>query len=177
MRNTKGQAALEFLTTYGWAFMVILVMIGALSYFGVINPYKLLPDKCIFGTGIGCGDFVAYVDEDAGAGGSQSVIRAQLTNGFGYAITVNSVTLECEGFGSGGTACSCVAASKECGLTDPDATWKADSQREFIYDLESEGLELIESDRPKLVIIIDYKKGGSAYNKKVEGVISVKPYK
>lgn len=36
----KGQAALEFLTTYGWAFLVILVMIGALTYFGVLAPAK-----------------------------------------------------------------------------------------------------------------------------------------
>jgi len=34
--NKKGQAALEFLMTYGWAFLVILVMIGALAYFGFI---------------------------------------------------------------------------------------------------------------------------------------------
>ena len=36
----KAQAALEFLTTYGWAFIVILIMIGALAYFGVLNPSR-----------------------------------------------------------------------------------------------------------------------------------------
>ena len=39
MGQKKGEsAALEFLTTYGWAFLVILVMIGALAYFGILNP-------------------------------------------------------------------------------------------------------------------------------------------
>lgn len=42
----KGQAALEFLTTYGWAFLVILVMIGGLSYFGVLDVGKFIPDSC-----------------------------------------------------------------------------------------------------------------------------------
>jgi hypothetical protein len=50
----KGQAALEFLTTYGWAFLVILVMIGALAYFGVLNPKSFLPSRCSFGPEIDC---------------------------------------------------------------------------------------------------------------------------
>ena len=45
----KSQAALEFLTTYGWAFLIILIMIGALSYFGILSPSKLLPNRCNFG--------------------------------------------------------------------------------------------------------------------------------
>ncbi|MCF7871766.1 hypothetical protein K9L97_01920 [Candidatus Woesearchaeota archaeon] len=52
----KGQAALEFLTTYGWAFMVILVMIGALAYFGVLNPQNLIPDQCAITSGFSCRD-------------------------------------------------------------------------------------------------------------------------
>jgi hypothetical protein len=50
----RGQAALEFLTTYGWAFLVILVMIGALAYFGVLSPKNLLPPRCIFSPEIDC---------------------------------------------------------------------------------------------------------------------------
>ena len=53
----KGQAALEFLTTYGWAFIVILIMIGALAYFGVLNPGKALPSKCLVEAGFACKDF------------------------------------------------------------------------------------------------------------------------
>ena len=58
----KGQAALEFLTTYGWAFLVILIMIGALVYFGVLNPSKVLPDKCILETGFNCRDHMITVN-------------------------------------------------------------------------------------------------------------------
>jgi hypothetical protein len=50
----KAQAALEFLTTYGWAFLVILIMIGALAYFGVLNPGGLLPARCTFSPEITC---------------------------------------------------------------------------------------------------------------------------
>src|SRR5512141_704268 len=54
----RGQAALEFLTTYGWALLVILVMIGALVYFGVLNPTKVLPNRCEAEAGFSCQEFV-----------------------------------------------------------------------------------------------------------------------
>ena len=50
----KGQAALEFLTTYGWAFLVILVMIGALAYFGVLDPSNFVADRCVMGSPLSC---------------------------------------------------------------------------------------------------------------------------
>ncbi|MBI3036442.1 hypothetical protein HYY73_01620 [Candidatus Woesearchaeota archaeon] len=46
LKSMKGQAAMEFLMTYGWAILVVLVVIGALSYFGVLSPSTLLPEKC-----------------------------------------------------------------------------------------------------------------------------------
>ncbi|MBU0471382.1 MAG: hypothetical protein KKF89_06085 [Nanoarchaeota archaeon] len=56
--HKKGQAALEFLTTYGWAFLIILVMIGALAYFGVLNPTRFVPDTCTFSGAFMCEDSV-----------------------------------------------------------------------------------------------------------------------
>lgn len=47
MRKTRnGQAALEFIATYGWAILVVLVMTGAFAYFGILNPSKLMPSRC-----------------------------------------------------------------------------------------------------------------------------------
>ena len=42
----RAQAAMEFLTTYGWALLVAIVVIGALAYFGVLSPGKFVPDSC-----------------------------------------------------------------------------------------------------------------------------------
>ncbi|MGV8168777.1 MAG: hypothetical protein ACP5N3_01860 [Candidatus Nanoarchaeia archaeon] len=44
----KGQAAMEFLMTYGWAIIVVLAAIAALAYFGVLSPQKLLPERTTF---------------------------------------------------------------------------------------------------------------------------------
>lgn len=54
MMTRKAQGALEFLTTYGWAFLVILIMIGALGYFGILNPTKFLPERCNVNSEFGC---------------------------------------------------------------------------------------------------------------------------
>lgn len=40
MVNKKGQAAMEFLMTYGWAILAAILAIGVLAYFGVFTPGK-----------------------------------------------------------------------------------------------------------------------------------------
>ncbi len=57
MRGMKGQAAIEFLMTYGWAIMAVLVMIGAMSYLGLLSPSAFLPEKCEIVVGFTCTDF------------------------------------------------------------------------------------------------------------------------
>ena len=47
MRNNKGQAAMEFLMTYGWAILAAIVAIGVLAYFGVFSPGKLAGSSAI----------------------------------------------------------------------------------------------------------------------------------
>ena len=48
MMKKRAQAAMEFLMTYGWAILVVLLAIGALAYFGVLDPSKLLPEQTTF---------------------------------------------------------------------------------------------------------------------------------
>jgi len=81
----KAQAALEFLMTYGWAILVVLVAIGALAYFGVLSPDRFLPSKCTLPSGIACTDFVV---------GATS-IQVTLRNGLGSDI--NTVTVAASG--------------------------------------------------------------------------------
>ncbi len=82
---TRGQAALEFLMTYGWAILIVLIAIGALAYFGVLNPARLIPRMCTFVPGISCDDFVVRGD------GTAAVI---LRNGFAMALTNVAVTMQ-----------------------------------------------------------------------------------
>lgn len=60
--NNKGQASIEFLTTYGWAFVVLLTMIGSLNYLGFMNTSSFIPDRCIVGGPFVCEEFVVGSD-------------------------------------------------------------------------------------------------------------------
>ena len=43
----KGQAAIEFLMTYGWAILVVLVVISALAFFlSSQDPTDVIPKSC-----------------------------------------------------------------------------------------------------------------------------------
>lgn len=110
----KGQAAMEFLMTYGWAILVVLAAIGALAYFGVLSPGNLLPQRCEFAAGMDCTE-----NPDASAGGG--TITFPVTNSQGYkAHMVNAVLSN----GDGVTGCAGVtwtpATASTTGLNNGD---------------------------------------------------------
>ena len=83
--SNRGQASLEFLMTYGWAILVVLVVISSLAYFGVLNPQQFLPRKCQFGQGFICIDHqLVYLDNDTGN------LTILLNNGLGNDVEVTS---------------------------------------------------------------------------------------
>ena len=99
MTQTKlGQAALEYLMTYGWAVLVVLVVIGALSYFGVLSPSTLLPEKCTFAISISC------VDHEVQNGQVSLVLQ----NGAGRDMIIRDISSSADalGDGFGGEDCS-----------------------------------------------------------------------
>jgi hypothetical protein len=80
----KGQAAMEFLMTYGWAILVVIAAIAALAYFGVLDPARLLPERCQFPAGIDC------IDKPAIDGTADTVTLA-FRNNIGFTMQVDSV--------------------------------------------------------------------------------------
>ena len=105
MFRKKGQAALEFLMTYGWAILVVLAAIGALAYFGVLSPDRFLPEKCTLPSGIACLDFNWHATD-----GFTIVIQ----NAQGFDMATTSITLN-------GTDCSGTFAVVAGGPGDDDA--------------------------------------------------------
>ncbi len=75
---------MEFLMTYGWAILVVLVVIGALAYFGVLSPGRLLPDRCQLPPGVSCEDFSLVR--------TTNTISLIVTNGLGQPMTITSFT-------------------------------------------------------------------------------------
>jgi len=88
----KSQSAMEFLMTYGWAFVVILVTLGVISYSGIFDITQLVDEKCEFLSGIICVD--SFVNT--------SSVNLALRNGLPVTITNIQVYVESCGaaFGS-----------------------------------------------------------------------------
>ena len=62
MSEKTGQAAMEFLMTYGWAVLVVGAAIGILSYINIGDANSNVVESCILETGFHCRDFNAYHD-------------------------------------------------------------------------------------------------------------------
>ena len=50
----KAQSAMEYLMTYGWAILIIAVVLGALFSLGVFSGSNILGTACIAGSGYLC---------------------------------------------------------------------------------------------------------------------------
>lgn len=87
--NKKGQAAMEFLMTYGWAILVVLVAIGALAYFGVLSPEKLLPEKCVIPTGTGL-----FCDKNlVSAKAATDIVTIRIRNSLADTVTIRAIAV------------------------------------------------------------------------------------
>lgn len=95
-RGRRGQQAMEYMVTYGWAFVVIIVTIGAFAYFGLLNPEKYLPNRCDFGMQLKCIDYLML---DAQPDNGFVYLRFQ--NAFGENITI--INVQTPGEEGGGT--------------------------------------------------------------------------
>ncbi|MAE42212.1 hypothetical protein CMO93_00445 [Candidatus Woesearchaeota archaeon] len=166
----RSQAALEFLTTYAWAFLIILIMIGALAYFGILNPSKILPDRCTFGTEISC------VDYRITAPGTDT-FSLRLKNSIGEpiiipAIVASGITLSSES----ATAYACTLSTIDGSTPDEgaDYTWNTADVVDFAFtDCTPSAAGFVQGDKGKVLITINYHlaKSSATYKREVSGEV------
>ncbi len=83
--NRKGQAAMEFLMTYGWAILAAVIVIGVLAYFGVFSPSTYVPNQCVLSAPFGC---------NAGSASATNGVQLELRHGVvGEQYTVSSIAV------------------------------------------------------------------------------------
>src|SRR3989338_11385855 len=83
----KSQVAIEAIMIYGLAILVVVLAIGALMYFGVLDLGSLLPDKCeIKGVSLTCENYIALnklINPDT--------VSLELRNNLGKNIDITSI--------------------------------------------------------------------------------------
>lgn len=100
----KAQAAMEFLMTYGWAILVVLVAIGALAYFGVLSPDRFLPESCTITPGLACTGY--KISATAATG-----MTLKINDGLGNAITVSAAQAPTIAYGDPEVTCTLSACT------------------------------------------------------------------
>lgn len=156
-KNNKAQAALEFLTTYGWAFLVILLMMGTLAYFGILSPGRVLPGRCTFGAEFQCLDY--QIVQTGAAPNPQ--LKLRLKNSVGLPIDITSFTLTKDD--GGPITCT------------PNATisgWRPGYVKDLAWTSCS-GTGWVAQDKIKVLVILRYNSvaSGSGYSKDVQGEV------
>ena len=143
----KSQAALEFLTTYAWAILIIVIMMGSLAYFGVFSPSKLLPDRCNFGSEISC-----YKDRMVVKSDDDDTLTMGLTNNFGTAVVITTATVTSDV----GAITGCTEYLVDVELENSGGvSWASDETLDFIADC-TDGSSLVDKEKIKFDIKISY---------------------
>ena len=135
MSKSKSQAALEFLTTYGWVFIVLLLTVSALYYFGLLDFGKYLPQECTFPSQFNCVDFTM--------GSSGPNVKFALVNGIGEKINVTGLTITND------------AASPLVCDSPASFIWLSGEEEDFIFT-SCTGSNFISGERIEAKISMDY---------------------
>jgi len=88
MRARRAQSSVEYLGTYAWAFMGLLITLGAMSYFGIFDPSTYTPDNCDSGRQIECTDYLLSVNQN-----SMAAVYFEFRNNYARDITILNLTI------------------------------------------------------------------------------------
>jgi len=111
--SRRGQAALEYLLTHGWALLVLALAIVILYGIGIFNPNRYVAEECIFQPGFGCAS-PARLHLAAPSLNAKYVFGVPFSNNLGYDIAITKIEVTSTDFITGGTyKCSITLAPSD----------------------------------------------------------------
>jgi uncharacterized protein (UPF0333 family) len=152
MQQKRGQAAMEFLMTYGWAILVVLAAIGALAYFGVLSPSNFLPGSCTIGQGFNC--------MESKVSSSADNVQIRVRNNIGGSLSNVTVTLNTTGTAS----CSGNNSFSDTGVANGGDIGGG-------LQTLCTGSTYADGDRFAADIIIDYTRSGESVSHRAVGTL------
>ncbi len=158
MKSRNAQAALEYLFTYGWAFLLIIVTTGALLYFGVFDIDRLRGSDCVFPAGVLCEDFYVGPGLDDP---TQPEVRIILRNSYGVDVDIDLMGLTGD-----------LSGDQDC-VVDSSSfpyLWERDQEVEFICPLDE--FLYVRGQRYDITFIGSFRQGGHSYVHELRGWLS-----
>lgn len=147
MRSKKSQAAIEFLSSYGWALVITLTCLFALTYYITFYPGDY-PETCYFETGFFCNDITI----------KDNIIQLSIRNSFGSIDIYPEVRIE--------NKCTSISQISVNGLTTFPV--KVDSEDNFLLRIECADLQ---KGRISEDIYINYTSIDNKINHTMKGTI------
>jgi hypothetical protein len=80
----RGQSAIEYLMTYGWAILALVIIIGVLVSTGILSPTYLISEECTLGSNLPCN--LALYNQ-----GGVTKLALGLRDGFAYKIKITDI--------------------------------------------------------------------------------------
>jgi hypothetical protein len=151
----KGQAAIDYLSTYGWALLALSAVLAALYLFVDFKPDTIIPESCDFGVeqSIYC--------IDAQINSATKEINISMKNTVGKEITVTNVV------------CSTGGITKSFGyslIVPPSENFQVSCDMS-----DQEGVEF--TKKSKVDVTLVYIPAGSIYPASADGYITTQPVK
>ena len=147
----KAQAAMEYLMTYGWAILIVIIVAAALYALGVFNPATW--------TGTRSTGFANIGQPTDWMMNSSGIFNITLKNSLGQSITINQVTADC-GSGSSDVYLSTNAGSPTIG---------SGSSIEYYNDTCA---TMTQGSSFSFTISVTYTKGGGVYSQTDSGTVT-----
>ena len=89
MNSKKGQAAAEYLVTYGWALLLLVAVIAIILSTGIFNPSYFISEECVLQPDIACTGYQMYR-----MGGDQdAILMMRVENRLGYDMKLANVKI------------------------------------------------------------------------------------
>lgn len=83
----KGQAAIEYLMTYGWALLALVIVVAVLLSSGLFSPDYLISEECSFGNSLPC-NFALFNE------GPSTKVIMEIFNGYPYEIKILEIHVQ-----------------------------------------------------------------------------------
>ena len=127
----RAQVAMEFLSNYGFSFMIILAAMGGLFYFGVFDLSSYVPSTCDLGTTVFCPLYTLEKDYDNGL----FAVNIELSNLGENRLTIANMSIK---DGDQETFCFShdITDSSGGALTAEDFVLGSRQDREYTFEFE-----------------------------------------
>ena len=151
--NRKAQAAMEYLMTYGWAILIVIIVAAALYALGVFNPATWTGTRSTGFANIGQPTDWLYQ--------ANGEFNITVKNSLGQSMTVQSISAKC-GVGGTNVTLSTTAASQVVG---------PGSSIEYYTDVNN-CASLTTGSSYSVEVTISYTKGTGVYAQRDAGTVT-----